>query len=120
MAIQDYNAVLAPWDACEGMGLHHEAEDLRDGIARLLDHNPALSFVALEGGRIVGTIVGSQDGRRGYVRHLAVAPSHRRRGIGRALVGRCVSAMKAAGLRRCNLHVFETNTAARAFWESLG
>ena len=120
MTIDDYNEVLALWDACEGVGLHHEAEDSRDGIARVLDHNTGLSFVALDGGRIVGTIVGSQDGRRGYVRHLAVAPSHRRRGIGRALAERCTSVLRQAGIRRCNLHVMETNHDALAFWAKLG
>ena len=120
MTLDDYDAAAALWETSEGVGLHRDAEDSRDGIGRLLERNPGLSFVASDGDGLIGTVVGSQDGRRGYLRHLAVASSRRRHGIGRALVGRCLAAMKKAGLRRCNLHVFEGNTAARAFWESLG
>ena len=60
------------------------------------------------------------DGRRGYLQHLAVAPSHRRRGVGRALAEQAVEALRVLGIAKCHLMVREENAQARAFWERLG
>ena len=60
------------------------------------------------------------DGRRGYLQHLAVAPSHRGRGVGRALAERAVEALRALGVAKYHLMVRQENAAARAFWEHLG
>jgi len=69
---------------------------------------------------VVGTVLCGHDGRRGYIHHLAVAQSHRRRGIGRALVERILSALMAQGIQKCHLFVFGENRQAIAFWERVG
>ena len=61
-----------------------------------------------------------QDGRRGFLRHLAVAPDYRRRGQGTALTERCLAALRASGIRRCHLMVIRENAAAQAFWRRIG
>ncbi|HYO13072.1 MAG TPA: GNAT family N-acetyltransferase, partial [Thermoanaerobaculia bacterium] len=60
------------------------------------------------------------DGRRGDLHHLAVAPSHRRRGIGAALAGRCLEALAEQGIFKCHLFVRVDNPEARAFWKRVG
>jgi ribosomal protein S18 acetylase RimI-like enzyme len=117
-AIADYEEVLALWQASEGIGLG--ASDTREAIAAFLARNPALCFVVREGDALVGSVLCGHDGRRAYVHHLAVAVSHRRRGIGRLLAARCLAALGDLGIARCHLFVFRTNTAARAFWEREG
>ena len=118
MNLDDYDAVLALWRSSEGVGL--SAADSRAGIARLLQANPGLSFVAEEDGLVVGALLGSQDSRRGYLTHLAVADGRRRKGIGRALVQACLDAMRQIGIQKCHIFVFEHNQAARAFWKQIG
>jgi len=118
MTIADYDQVYALWQACEGVGL--SATDEPQAIRAYLERNPGLSAVALDGGRVVGTVLCGHDGRRGYIHHLAVAQSHRRRGIGRALVERMLSALMAQGIQKCHLFVFGENRQAIAFWERVG
>jgi len=118
MTIADYDQVYALWQACEGVGL--SAADEPQAIRAYLERNPGLSAVALDGGRVVGTVLCGHDGRRGYIHHLAVAQSHRRRGIGRALVERILSALMAQGIQKCHLFVFGENRQAIAFWERVG
>ncbi len=119
MTIADYDAVLALWKATEGMGLS-EADE-RPAIARYLERNPGMSFVGVEGdGRIVGAVLCGHDGRRGYLHHLAVAPSHRCRGIGRQLVERCLIALRSSGIGKCHLFVFAGNAAGITFWKRIG
>jgi predicted N-acetyltransferase YhbS len=118
MRPSDYDAAYALWQATENVGLSDA--DSREMIQRCLRHSPGLSFVACDGGDLVGTVLGCDYGRRGMLLHLAVARDRRGRGIASSLVKRCLSAMKAAGLSRCNSMVFAGNTDGRAFWKHMG
>jgi RimJ/RimL family protein N-acetyltransferase len=51
---------------------------------------------------------------------LMVAASHRRRGIGRALMEEAVRWAQGAGVRKLELHVFPYNAAAIALYEAVG
>ena len=116
--VADYDEVLSLWQASEGIGLG--ASDTREAIAAFLARNPGLCFVVREGGALVGAVLCGHDGRRAYLHHLAVAASHRRRGVGRLLATRCVEALRVLGISRCHLFVFRTNESARAFWKREG
>jgi N-acetylglutamate synthase len=119
MTLDDYPEVAALWQACDGVGF--SPSDTREGIARLLARNPRLSFVARSAsGELAGAILGSHDGMRAFLRHLAVARAYRRHGIGHALVERCLAGFAGLGLMKCTLFMFPDNGAGREFWESLG
>ncbi len=118
MTIQDYDAVLALWQSADGVGLSDA--DSREAIGRYLARNPGCSFTAWDGDLLVGAVLCGHDGRRGYVHHLAVRPSHRRRGIGKALTTRCLDALAAEGIDKCHLFVFAVNADAIVFWKGVG
>ncbi len=118
MTIQDYDAVIALWQSADGVGLSDA--DSCEAIGRYLARNPGLSFTAWDGDLLVGAVLCGHDGRRGYVHHLAVRPSHRRQGIGKALATRCLDALAAEGIDKCHLFVFAVNDRAIAFWKRVG
>ena len=118
MTIAFYPQVIALWSATEGVGL--SAADGQQDIAGYLARNPGMSFTAWDGEQLVGAILCGQDGRRGYIHHLAVASSYRRRGIGKELVARCLGALQATGIDKCHLFVFADNPGAQDFWKSVG
>lgn len=120
MRSDDCDALHSLWSSCSGMGLN-DTDDSRDGIERFISRNPDTCFVAEEeDGSMVGAIMAGDDGRRGFIYHTAVAPSHRRRGIGRALVDAAISALKGAGGTKVALVVFARNKTGNDFWESVG
>jgi ribosomal protein S18 acetylase RimI-like enzyme len=94
--------------------------DSQTGFERFLGRNPGLSFVALDSDQLIGGALCGHDGRRGYIHHLAVSPSHRRRGIARVLARRCLGALAAEGIQKCHVFVFADNRAGRFFWEASG
>ena len=117
--MRDYDAVLSLWRNTPGMSLD-AASDSRSAIGRYLRRNPGLSFVASAGGQIVGAVLSGHDGRRGYLHHLAVAESHRKQGIGEALVRRCLQALARQHIPKYTILLFRSNVLGRAFWQHTG
>jgi ribosomal protein S18 acetylase RimI-like enzyme len=115
--LDDYDRAVALWQQA---GLSVRPGDDRASIARLLERNPGLSFVAVAGGDIVGTVLGGFDGRRGYIYHLGVLPRLRRRGIARRLVREVEQRLAALGCPKLNLSVADDNAAAIDFYRSIG
>ncbi len=113
----DYPAARALWEATPGVGL--SAADERGPIERYLRRNPGLSFVAQEGGELVGTILCGHDGRRGLIHHLVTAPAARRRGLGRGLLLAGLRGLRAQGIDKCHLMVFGDNEEGKAFWRAV-
>ncbi len=118
MTMNDYEEAMALWRRTEGIGLR--PADAPEHIARFLERNPGLSFVARDGETLVGTVLCGHDGRRGYLHHLAVAQAYRRRGIGQALVEEVLEALRAIGINKCHLFVIKENRAAIDFWQHIG
>lgn len=111
----DYDAVLDLWRNTEGICLNES--DTRDAIASFLQRNPRLSTVACApDGVIVGAVLCGHDGRRGYLHHLAVTPTHRKKGLGRALVNACLEQLAALGIPKCNIFLLADNADGRVFW----
>ena len=84
----------------------------------------AAVFVAEEDGRLVGRLSLARDNHPSS-HHVAdlglmIAASHRRRGIGRALLEQATAWARDAGVRKLELHVFPWNEAAIALYEAFG
>ncbi len=114
----DYVGARRLWEQTEGVGL--SAADEEAAILSYLARNPDMSQVAMDGDTLVGTILIGHDGRRGMIHHLAVAPSHRRRGLARLLLETGLAALGRAGIGKCHLFVFDANASGRAFWTAIG
>jgi ribosomal protein S18 acetylase RimI-like enzyme len=115
---EHYRGALALWETTEGIGL--SGDDSEEGITRFLARNPGLSFVAVEGDKVVGTVLCGHDGRRGLVHHMVIAPEARYRGLGRGLVSRAMRALREDDVHKCHVLVFRHNGMARTFWERVG
>jgi ribosomal protein S18 acetylase RimI-like enzyme len=113
MVIQDYSRVKELWNACE---LSDEPEDQPKEISSFLDSPQSAGLVACEKRKIVGAVLCGSDGRYGYIHHLAVAESERKRGIGIQLVEAC---SKFLDRNHIIIMVRENNAAGNTFWSRL-
>ncbi|AHI63280.1 GNAT family acetyltransferase [Burkholderia thailandensis] len=118
----DTDAVLAVWR--DAFPSYSDASaphrDPRRSIELKLATQPELFFVAIAGGRVVGTVMAGYDGHRGWLYSLAVEPRARRFGIGRALLAHAEAALAARGCPKVNLQVLPGNDDACRFYEALG
>lgn len=119
MTIGDYDGVYDLWIHTPGMGLN-STDDSREGIEKYLKRNPTTSFVAEDGGKIIGVIMAGHDGRRGFIHHTAVHPAYRNQGIGRKLADHAMDALEKEGIHKTALVVFRTNETGNGFWENIG
>ena len=60
--------------------------DTLNEIAKKVQRDPDLFLVAEVDNRLIGTVIGGYDGRRGMIYHLAVANEYRQQGIGEVLM----------------------------------
>jgi len=118
MTLEDYDEAVQLWRNTEWISLSDT--DARGPMKLFLDRNPGLSPVVHDGDELIGTILCSHDGRRGYLHHLAVDKRYRRQGIGSNLVQRCLAALAQEGIIKCNIFFLEENEAGMAFWERNG
>ena len=118
MEISDYEQALDLWKRTAGMGL--SAADEKQEIEKFLKKNSALCFSAFDGKKMIGTILCGEDGRRGYLYHLAVDENYRKTGIGKNLVQNSLDALKEMGIQKCHLFVIADNETGIAFWDHIG
>lgn len=114
----DEPQVVALWRAALPDSAPHN--DPATVIRKKRDAGGDLFFVAESGGVVVGTAMGGYDGHRGWVYSVAVRASHRRHGVGTALVRRLEAALAERGCLKVNLQVRASNAAVVAFYERLG
>lgn len=119
MTMEDYDAVRSLWMTIKGFGIR-SMDDSREGVEAFLKRNPTSSVVAVEDGRIVGSILCGHDGRRGCLYHVCVAENYRMRGIGKEMVIFCMNALKAEHINKVSLIAFTRNDIGNAFWKRIG
>jgi ribosomal protein S18 acetylase RimI-like enzyme len=81
---------------------------------------PDLVLVEEDAGEILGTVFGTFDGVRGWVRHLATRPDRRGRGIATALLAELERRLLAAGCPKVNLLIEPDSAAVAGFYARLG
>lgn len=115
----DYPAARLLWENA-GSGIHLRLSDEPEEIRKKLQRDPDLFLVAEDNGRLVGTVIGGFDGRRGMVYHLAVEAAYRNRGIGNQLMDALEERLRLKGCVRCYLLVTKDNDPAIQFYKRRG
>ena len=113
----DYPEVKALW---KKSGLEIRPGDSRREIQLKLTRDPELFLVAEAEGRIVGSIIGAWDGRRGWIYHLGVLPAFQRKGVASGLVSEVERRMRAKGVVKVNASIYKWNKQSLAFFKAIG
>ena len=93
----DYERLVSLW-TLSGMHPETQGRESKSAFLQQLEQFPDLYLAATVGERIVGVVLGTHDGRKGWINRLAVHPDHQRRGIASALVTACDKVIRARGI----------------------
>jgi ribosomal protein S18 acetylase RimI-like enzyme len=115
----DYEPVCQLWKSIE-KGVHIGRSDTLAEIEKKLARDPDLFLVAESDGKIIGSVIGGFDGRRGIIYHLAVAAPFRGAGIGSRLMDEVESRLRAKGCLKSYLLVTADNPEAESYYQRRG
>ncbi|MEN6310302.1 MAG: GNAT family N-acetyltransferase [Acidobacteriota bacterium] len=117
-AMADYDRVMEIW-AAGRLPLKLDGRDSRSGIESQLRRPNVAFLVAESDGRVVGTVMATHDGRKGWINRLGVDEALRKRGIGRRLVQAAEERLAAEGLEIFTCLIEDWNTVSMAVFERL-
>ena len=81
---------------------------------------PDLFLGAFYGGELVGSVIASDDGRRGWINRLAVRPDLRRKSIAKTLIKEAEDALRKRGRYLFCIHVESDNKQSMKLFEDAG
>ena len=118
MTENDYDSVYKLWKLDSGIAI--SSVDTKEKIVTLLRRCPEISLVAEESNEIIGSVIGSEDTRRGYVHHLIVSPKYRKKGIGKLLMENISERFAKAGIEKIHLFIVSENQDVANFYSHIG
>ena len=115
----DIPRIIRLWEEA-GLDYRPRGRDTPENLAQQFAVMGRHSFVAEAEGELVGVIMGTHDGRKGWLNRAAVHPDYRRRGLARALVARCEESLAAAGIEIFAALIETDNPTSALLCEALG
>ncbi|MFQ5884419.1 MAG: GNAT family N-acetyltransferase [Thermoplasmata archaeon] len=117
--IEDYEMMNKVWED-SGLSYRPEGRDSGEEIERQIGEFGDLFLGAFEGDELIGLVIGTDDGRKGWINRLAVSPEHQRKGVGMALVRELESAFRKRQRRIISILVELPNEASMPFFKEAG
>jgi ribosomal protein S18 acetylase RimI-like enzyme len=103
-----------------GLPYRPQGRDSMPNLKAQLKAAPDLFIGAFSKGRLLGAVIASDDGRKGWINRLAVHPSARNTGIGKGLVRACEDALRRRGRELFAVLVERDNEGSMEFFEKIG
>ena len=115
--MDDIPALIELWTAA---GLRFRPDEVPAELQAVLARDPELVLLADDGQGLAAAVLGTFDGRRGWVNRLATRPGQRRHGWATALLGELERRFAAKGCRKVNLLIEPDNQPVTSFYEQNG
>lgn len=109
--------MIALWEAC---GLTRPWNDAAADFARAVEGMSSEVLLCEQDGGLAATVMVGDDGHRGWVYYLGVAPDHRGNGLGRTLMEAAEAWLRGRAAPKIQLMVREDNEQAISFYKALG
>ena len=115
--MQYYDEIVELW---RKTGIGVGSSDTKDEVAAVLARNPDLFLIGKKDGKIVSGVIGTFDGRRGYVHHLAVDPDYQKKRYGKIIMDELIEIFHNMKVHKIHLFIEKTNRQVVEFYNKLG
>ena len=104
-----------------GIEIKIKGRDHPNQLEKQLDSDNVVLFGKFKEEKLIGIILVSHDGRKGWLNRLAVHPSYRRQGIAKELISTAEEyLMDEYGIEIYSALIFKDNIASTTTFRSLG
>ncbi len=117
--ISEYERILELWDECD-LPYKPEGRDTRENIEKEIKRQPEYWLGAYDDKKLIGIIVGTDDGRKGWINRLAVDEEYRGQGIGTKLVKELEKEFENKGFKIWAALIEPDNPKGMEFFEKMG
>jgi len=84
--IDEYDDLLTLWERC-GLSYEENGRDSRERVEQqIYDDHIVILTLKTDEGKLIGSIIGSYDGRKAWINRLAVHPDYRGRRLAARLI----------------------------------
>ena len=98
ISFDSYDSLIGLWER-SGLSFRPVGRDAREEMQIEFERNPDLLIGAFKGNELIGAIIGTDDGRKGWINRLAVDPDYRHKGVATELIYALEGALKKRGRR---------------------
>jgi ribosomal protein S18 acetylase RimI-like enzyme len=117
--MEDYDALTALWQEVR-LPYKPAGRDARKRIEKEIQRSGTIFLVAELDGRLIGSVLATHDGRKGWINRLAVASPFRRRGIARMLVEEAERQLADADIEIVACLIEDWNQESQRFFQNIG
>ena len=115
----DYDGALALWQQA-GLHIRAAGRDSAEQFVRQLAGGTQTVLGLYAEGLLIGVVVLTHDGRKGWINRLAVHPDFRGRGAGRRLIAEGERVLRAQGMEIIAALIEDWNRPSLALFEGAG
>jgi ribosomal protein S18 acetylase RimI-like enzyme len=117
--LSDYDALIGLWKDVQ-LPYKPIGRDAREKIRDEIERQSTIFLVAETNGELVGSVLATHDGRKGWINRLAVAPDLRRRGVARQLLAEAENRLSDQGIEIIACLIEDWNVDSKQFFERAG
>ncbi len=116
----DYDAIIALWQAA-GLPIHIHGRDSRAAFAQQMQTGHQTILGLEKDGVLIGVVLTTHDGRKGWINRLAVHPDHRRQGHAQRLITEAEHILREGqGMTVIAVLIEDWNEASMALFQKTG
>lgn len=115
----DYDLLIALWEA-SGLPFKAQGRDSKINIIGELANSNESFILAWDGNKLVGSILATHDGRKGWLNRLAVDPDYRKMGIGSQLIRQAEEFLLSAEINIFACLIEDWNLSSRELFQKNG
>jgi len=105
-----------------GLRVKPEGRDSAAHLSKEIDGNESIFLKAIDDSdsKIIGVVLGTHDGRKGWINRLSVHPEYRQKGVAKKLIEAVEDNLNEMGIFIITSLIEEYNSKSMKLFESLG